>query len=86
MQKEEHWDLTIKPRHKWYDIDLAAIWRYRDLLMLLVRRDFVAVYKQTILGPLWFFIQPILTAFTFTLIFGFANINIGNVPRFLFYL
>ena len=70
MQNEEHWDLVIKPQNKWYQIDLKAIWKYRDLLMLLVRRDFVAVYKQTILGPLWFFIQPIITAVTFTFIFG----------------
>ena len=57
MQTDEHWDLIIRPKNKWYDIDLAALWKYRDLLILLVRRDFVAIYKQTILGPLWLFIQ-----------------------------
>lgn len=68
MQQKQEWDLIIKPQNKWNDLDLAALWRYRDLLMLLVRRDFVAVYKQTILGPLWLFIQPVLTSLTFTFI------------------
>lgn len=85
--QEEHWDLIIKPKNKWYQIDLAAIWRYRDLLLLLVRRDFVAVYKQTILGPLWFLIQPILTAITFTFIFGsIAKISTDDNPPLLFYM
>jgi len=83
----EHWDLVIKPRSKWYQIDIAALWNYRDLLMLLVRRDFVSVYKQTILGPIWFFIQPILTSVTFTIIFGnVANISTDGMPKLLFYL
>jgi len=77
----------IKPQNKWYDIDFKAIWRYRDLLMLFVRRDFVAVYKQTVLGPIWFFIQPILTTVTFTFIFGnFAKISTDGIPPLLFYL
>ena len=87
MQQEEHWDLVIKPQNKWYQIDLAAIWKYRDLLMLLVRRDFVSVYKQTILGPLWFFIQPIITSLTFTFIFGdLAKISTDGMPAILFYM
>jgi lipopolysaccharide transport system permease protein len=87
MQQEEHWDLIIKPTNKWYQVDLKAIWKYRDLLLLLVRRDFVAVYKQTILGPLWFFIQPIITALTFTFIFGnIAKISTDGNPSTLFYL
>lgn len=87
MQTEEHWDLIIKPKNKWYELDLAAIWRYRDLLMLLVRRDFVSVYKQTILGPLWFLIQPVLTAITFTFIFGsIAKISTDSNPPILFYM
>lgn len=87
MHKEEHWDLVIKPQNKWYQIDVAAIWRYRDLLMLLVRRDFVSVYKQTILGPLWFLIQPIITSLTFTLIFGdIAKISTDGMPGILFYM
>ncbi|MBK8368404.1 MAG: ABC transporter permease [Bacteroidetes bacterium] len=86
-QQDEHWDLVIKPCNKWYDIDLVAIWRYRDLLMLLVRRDFVAVYKQTILGPLWLFIQPIFSALTFAFIFGrLARISTDGNPPILFYM
>ena len=86
-KQEEHWDLIIKPKNKWYQLDLAAIWRYRDLLLLLVRRDFVAVYKQTILGPLWFFIQPVITAITFTFIFGsVAKISTDGNPAILFYM
>ncbi len=85
--KESHWDLIIKPRNKWHQIDIAAIWRYRDLLMLLVRRDFVSVYKQTILGPIWFFVQPIITTLTFTVVFGsLAKISTDGIPPFLFYL
>jgi lipopolysaccharide transport system permease protein len=87
MQQEEYWDLIIKPKNKWYQIDLKAIWKYRDLLLLLVRRDFVSVYKQTILGPLWFFIQPIITSLTFTFIFGrVAKISTDGMPPVLFYL
>jgi lipopolysaccharide transport system permease protein len=87
MQAEEHWDLVIKPKSKWFQIDLYALWKYRDLLMLLVKRDFVAVYKQTILGPLWFFIQPVITALTFTFIFGrVAKLSTEGVPAMAFYL
>lgn len=87
MQQEEHWDLVIKPKNKWYQLDLLAIWKYRDLLMLLVRRDFVALYKQTILGPLWFFIQPVITTITFTIIFGnLAKISTDQMPPLLFYM
>ena len=86
-ENTEHWDLIIKPKNKWYQIDFKAIWKYRDLLLLLVRRDFVAVYKQTILGPLWFFVQPILTAITFTFIFGsVAKLSTDGNPSTLFYL
>lgn len=87
MQRKQDWDLVIKPKNKWNDLDLAALWRYRDLLMLLVRRDFVAVYKQTILGPLWLFIQPVLTSLTFTFIFGgLAKISTDGNPPILFYM
>lgn len=87
MKQEQNWDLIIRPKNKWYQIDLESIWHYRDLLMLLVRRDFVSVYKQTILGPLWFFIQPIMTSLTFTFIFsGIANISTDGNPAILFYM
>lgn len=86
-EKTENWDLVIKPHNKWWDLQLQAIWRYRDLLMLFVRRDFVAQYKQTILGPIWFFIQPAITALTFTIIFGnLAQVPTDGLPQVLFYL
>lgn len=68
---EGNWDLVIKSRTKWFDLKLKELWRYRDLLLLLVKRDFISIYKQTILGPLWFFIQPVLTTIMFTLVFGY---------------
>lgn len=87
MMEKEEWDLIIKPKNKWYQLDLGAIWKYRDLLLLLVRRDFVSVYKQTILGPIWFFIQPIITTITFTVVFGYlAKISTDGIPSLLFYL
>ncbi|MCO6494355.1 MAG: ABC transporter permease [Bacteroidetes bacterium] len=77
----------IKPKSKWYEIDLKALWYYRDLLMLFVRRDFVSVYKQTVLGPIWFFVQPILTTITFTIIFGnVAKLPTDGIPPVIFYL
>lgn len=87
MAQEKEWDLIIEPKNKWYQLDVASLWKYKDLLLLLVRRDFVAVYKQTILGPIWFFIQPIITTLTFTVIFGnIANISTNGIPTMLFYL
>jgi lipopolysaccharide transport system permease protein len=77
----------IGPRGKLLYFPLAEIWRYRDLLVLLVRRDVVTVYKQTILGPLWYFIQPLFTSLIFTLLFNnLAGIQTGTVPPFLFNL
>ncbi|MBL7901682.1 MAG: ABC transporter permease [Bacteroidia bacterium] len=83
----ESWDLVIEPKSKWYDLQLSEILRYKDLLFLFVRRDFVSLYKQTILGPLWFFIQPIITSITFTVIFGnLAKISTDGLPQILFYM
>src|SRR3972149_9845948 len=83
----DDWNLVINPKSGWWDLKLGDIWRYRDLLLLFVRRDFVAVYKQTILGPLWFFIQPILTTIIFTIIFGrVAKIPTDGLPQVLFYM
>src|ERR1700754_2045690 len=80
-------DIEIKPNSNLLDLKLMDTWRYRDLLLLLVRRDFVAFYKQTILGPLWFFIQPIITTITYTLVFGkLAGIPTDGVPAPVFYL
>ncbi len=81
------WTLVVEPRHRWWDLRLAELWRARDLIALFVRRDFVAVYSQTILGPLWFLLQPLLTTITFTFVFGrIANLPTDGVPAFLFYM
>lgn len=86
MSKED-WLYTISSKQKLIDFNFKEIWRYRDLLILFVKRDIVTVYKQTILGPLWYLIQPLFTALTFTIIFNkVANIETGSVPPFLFNL
>lgn len=83
----EKWDLVIRPKAKWLDLDLKAIIKSKDLLWMFVWRDFVAQYKQTILGPLWFFIQPLLTTIVFTIIFGkIAKIPTDGIPQTLFYM
>ena len=83
----ENWDLIITPRKKWYDLQLADVWRYRDLIKLFVRRDFVSRYKQTILGPLWLIIQPIMNSIVFTVIFGnIAQLPTDGLPQILFYM
>lgn len=82
-----HWTLIIKPKIYWFDIDLYDIWRYRDLLILLVKRDFISVYKQTILGPIWFLLQPLLTTIVFIIIFSrVAEIPTDGAPPALFYM
>ncbi|HXU28296.1 MAG TPA: ABC transporter permease [Bacteroidia bacterium] len=87
LRENEYWSLNIKPHSKWYDIRLGEILNYKDLLFLFVKRDFVSAYKQTILGPMWFFIQPIITAITYAVIFGnLANISTDGLPQILFYL
>ena len=84
---EEEWDLVLEPQRSWLDLRLRELWRYRDLIGLFVWRDFVAYYKQTILGPLWYLIQPILTTVVFSIIFGnLANLSTDGMPPFLFYL
>ena len=81
------WDLTIEPQSSLFKLNLKDVWRYRDLLWLFVKRDFVSFYKQTILGPLWFFIQPLFTTITFTFIFGnLAGISTDGLPQPLFYM
>ncbi len=83
----EQWDLVIRPQRAWWDLHLDELWRYRDLIQLLVWRDFVAYYKQTILGPLWYIIQPVITTVVFTVIFGnIAKLSTDGLPPFLFYM
>lgn len=77
----------IKADKSWFHVDWRELWEYRDLLKLLVRRDLTAIYKQSVLGPLWFVIQPLLTTVVFTIIFGnVANISTEGVPHFIFYM
>lgn len=81
------WTTILKAQRHWWNINLKEIWAYKDLIALFVRRDFVAYYKQTILGPLWFLIQPLFTTVVFTVIFGkIANIPTNGVPPMLFYM
>lgn len=81
------WLFEITPKNKFFSLNLTEVWQYRDLLLLFVKRDIVTVYKQTVLGPLWYLIQPLFTAITFTIIFNnLAGINTGTVPPFLFNL
>ncbi len=85
--EDDNWTMIIEPQRNLFDLRLYELWRYRDLVMLFVRRDFVSVYKQTILGPLWYLIQPILTTLTFTVIFGqIASLPTDGLPQFLFYM
>lgn len=85
--ESEKWTDVIKPQRNWLDWRFSELLRARDLIMLFVWRDFVSVYKQTILGPLWYLIQPLLTTLTFTVIFGrIASLPTDDLPDFLFYL
>lgn len=87
ISKEEEWDVEINPKNNVFDLKLKDLWQYRDLLLLLVRRDFVSFYKQTILGPVWFFVQPAITILFYTLVFGnLAGIPVDGLPKPLFYL
>ena len=81
-QFTEDWDMVIEPRSSLFSLNLREVWGHGYLLMMFVRRDLVSVYKQTILGPLWFFIQPLLTTITFTIIFGnIAKISTDGLPQ-----
>jgi lipopolysaccharide transport system permease protein len=83
----EKWDLVLRPKNKWYEIDIKGVWHYRDLIFLFVRRDFISSYKQTILGPIWMILQPLISTLMFTFIFGVvAKISTGGAPRILFYM
>jgi len=84
---KQQWDIEITAKSKVLSLGLKEVWQYRDLLVLLVRRDFVSFYKQTILGPLWFFVQPVITIIIYTVVFGnLAGIPVDGIPKPLFYL
>ena len=81
------WDTIIRPKNGWFDIDLKGLYHYRDLIWLLVKRNFTVMYKQTILGPAWVIIQPLLTTLVFTVVFGnIAGLPTDGMPKFLFYM
>jgi lipopolysaccharide transport system permease protein len=87
IDDDSDWTMVIRSRSGWFDIDLSELLRYRDLILLFVRRDFVAYYKQTVLGPLWFLLQPLLSTVVFTVIFSnIAHISTDGLPPFLFYM
>jgi lipopolysaccharide transport system permease protein len=87
INPSQDWDLIIKGRTSLFDVRFKDLWHYRDLLILFVKRDFVSFYKQTVLGPLWFFIQPIFTTIVFSFVFGkLAGIGTDGIPQYLFFL
>jgi lipopolysaccharide transport system permease protein len=84
---QQEWTEIIEPRTRLLDLGLKDVWRYRDLVALFVRRDFVSTYKQTVLGPIWFFIQPLLTTLTYVIIFSnVAKLSTDGMPALLFYM
>lgn len=86
-EREDRWDVVIKPRNGLVHVDLKSVWRYRDLVWMFFKRDFTTFYKQTVLGPLWYLIQPSLTALTYYVVFGrIANLSTNGLPPFLFYM
>jgi len=85
--KEENWSMIIKPKRSLLDVNLKELWAYRDLIILFVRRDFVAAYKQTILGPIWFLIPPIISTIAYVIVFGnIAKLPTDGLPQMLFYM
>ncbi len=87
MDKEGSWTMVIRPRRKWLDFRLGELWRARDLIRMFVKRDFAAQYKQTVLGPVWFIVQPLLTTLVFTIIFGnVAKLPSAGLPHLVFYM
>ncbi len=87
MTSEKIWTTIIKPHNKLWEVDFKELWRYRDLFMMYVKRDIITMYKQTILGPLWFIIQPAITTIMYMVVFGgIAGISTDGLPQPLFYL
>ena len=85
--RSDRWDMVIRPRRGWFDIDIKGLVRYRDPILLMVKRNFTVLYKQTVLGPAWVVIQPLLTTLVFTVVFGnLAGLPTDGVPKFLFYM
>ena len=86
-EPQQQWTETIEAKHSLFDLKLGEVWRYKDLVYMFVKRDFVSGFKQTILGPLWFFINPIFTTIVYLVVFGgIANLSTDGAPKVLFYL
>ncbi|MBV8324718.1 ABC transporter permease [Chryseobacterium sp.] len=86
-EPQQKWTETIEADHSLFDIKLKEVWRYKDLIYMFVKRDFISSFKQTILGPIWFFINPIFTTITYLIIFGrFAKLPTDGAPGVIFYL
>lgn len=86
-EPQQKWTETIEANHTLFDLKLKEVWRYKDLVYMFVKRDFISSFKQTILGPIWFFINPILTTITYLIVFGkIAKLSTDGVPPILFYL
>lgn len=87
MKDREEWDIYIEPKSKWFELNFSEVWKYRDLIRMFVKRDFIAQYKQTILGPLWFLIQPVITTLIYIVVFtGIADLSTDEQPASVFYL
>lgn len=85
--KKDDWTEIIVPKDNFFKVNVAEVWRYRDLLLMLVHRDFVTYFKQTILGPIWFFVSPIMTTIIYVIVFGnIAEISTDGIPQIAFYL
>jgi lipopolysaccharide transport system permease protein len=86
-EPQQKWTETIEANHSLFDLKLKEVWRYKDLVYMFVKRDFISSFKQTILGPIWFFINPILTTIVYLIVFGrIANLPTDGAPPLLFYL
>jgi lipopolysaccharide transport system permease protein len=87
LKEQKSWDIIIQPKSTWFELRLNEVWKYRDLIVMFVKRDFIAQYKQTILGPLWFIIQPLITTLTYIIVFSkIANLKTDGLPKELFYM
>ena len=87
MNNQQIWTEEIKANNSFFSINANEIWHYRDLMLMLVKRDFITFYKQTILGPIWFFVQPLLTTVTYLVLFGqIAKLSTDGAPQIAFYL
>ncbi len=87
LNQQDNWSMILRPKKSLFEVNLAELWHYRDLIAMFVKRDFVSKFKQTILGPLWFIVQPLLTTLMFVVVFGnIAGIPTDGIPQVLFYM